>query len=101
MGARALVIGLDGFDLSLVEKFGQRRLPNLHALMARGVFASLESVQPPATLPNWTTFLTGVDPGQHGVFDFTTRRGTEVRFTAGTVREVPTLFGRLDDQGLR
>jgi len=101
MGARALVIGLDGFDLSLVEAFGRAHLPSLHALMARGVFAALESVQPPATLPNWTTFLTGVDPGRHGVFDFTTRRGTEVRFTAGTVREVPTLFGRLDDQGLR
>lgn len=101
MGARALVIGLDGFDLSLVETFGRGALPNLHALMARGVFAALESVQPPATLPNWTTFLTGVDPGQHGVFDFTTRRGTQVRFTAGTVREAPTLFGRLDALGLR
>jgi predicted AlkP superfamily phosphohydrolase/phosphomutase len=101
MATRALVIGLDGFDLGLVEQFGPVHLPQLHALMARGVFAALESVQPPATLPNWTTFLTGVDPARHGVFDFTTRKGYQVRFTAGTAREVPTVFSQLDRLGLR
>jgi len=101
MAARALIVGLDGFDLGLVQDFGPASLPNLHALMARGVFAALESVQPPATLPNWTTFLTGVDPARHGVFDFTTRQGYQVRFTAGTAREVPTVFRQLDQLGLR
>ena len=101
MAARALVVGLDGFDLGLVHRFGPEHLPNLHALMARGVFAALESVRPPATLPNWTTFLTGVDPARHGVFDFTTRKGYQVRFTAGTAREVPTVFPQLDELGLR
>ncbi|MGB8329882.1 MAG: alkaline phosphatase family protein, partial [Polyangiales bacterium] len=66
MGARALVLGLDGFDLGLVEQFGPVRLPHLHRLMDRGAFAALESLQPPATLPNWTTFLTGLDPARHG-----------------------------------
>jgi predicted AlkP superfamily phosphohydrolase/phosphomutase len=101
MPARHLVLGLDGADLDLVRAFGAARLPSLHALMARGAFAHLESVQPPATLPNWTTFLTGLDPGRHGVFDFTTRRGHRVLFTAGTVREAPTIFARLDRLGLR
>ena len=101
MTARALVIGLDGFDLGVVQQLGSARLPNIHALMRRGVYAALQSVQPPATLPNWTTFLTGLDPGRHGVFDFTTRRGYQVRFTAGTAREAPTLFKRLDALGLR
>ena len=99
MGARALVVGLDGFDLGLVEQFGSEHLPHLHTLMDRGVFAALESVRPPATLPNWTTFLTGVDPARHGVFDFTTRKGYQVRFTAGTAREVPTVFKRLERHG--
>ncbi len=101
MGARALVVGLDGFDLGLVEQFGPEHLPHIHALMARGVFAPLESVQPPATLPNWTTFLPGADPGAHGVFDFTTRKGYRVRFTAGTAREMPTVFKQMDQLGLR
>lgn len=101
MPARALVIGLDGLDLGVVEQLGPTELPNLHALMNRGVYAALESVQPPATLPNWTTFLTGLDPARHGVFDFTTRNGYQVRFTAGTAREAPTMFKQLDELGLR
>jgi predicted AlkP superfamily phosphohydrolase/phosphomutase len=101
MPARALVIGLDGFDLRVVEQFGPSRLPHIHGVMRRGAYAAQRSVQPPATLPNWTTFLTGLDPGQHGVFDFTTRKGYEVRFTAGTAREAPTVVKRLDALGLR
>jgi len=101
VSARSLVIGLDGADLGVVRALGEDRLPTLHTLMRRGAYAALESVRPPATLPAWTTFLTGMDPGAHGVFDFTTRQGYQVRFTAGTVREVPTLFARLDALGLR
>lgn len=101
MTARHLVLGLDGADLELVLAMGPSRLPNLHALMDRGVYAHQRSVLPPATLPNWTTFLTGVGPGRHGVFDFTTRRGYSVRFTAGTVREAPTFIARLDKLGFR
>ncbi|MDB4976464.1 MAG: hypothetical protein JWN48_4805 [Myxococcaceae bacterium] len=100
MSTRSLVIGFDGADLELVFALGATRLPNLFALMERGAFAHQQSVLPPATLPNWTTFLTGVDPGQHGVFDFTTRSGYRVHFTAGTVREAPTFMARLDRLGL-
>ncbi len=99
MTARALVLGLDGLDPDLVRALGPARLPNLHAIAERGVFAPLESVLPAATLPNWSTFLTGCDPGVHGVFDFTTRVGDRVRFTGGTVRAVPTIFARLDAAG--
>lgn len=101
MSARNLVIGLDGADLEIVFSLGSARLPNLFALMQRGVFAHQQSVMPPATLPNWTTFLTGVDPGVHGVFDFTVRDGYAVHFRAGTVREAPTWVARLDQLGLR
>lgn len=101
MGTRALVVGVDGFDLGVVEGMGAAAMPNVVSLMERGAFAALQSVQPPATLPNWTTFLTGVDPARHGVFDFTTRKGYQVRFTAGTAREAPTVFQQLDALGLR
>lgn len=101
MTKRALILGFDGFDLELVRMFGAARLPNIHGWMERGAFAALESVLPPATLPNWASFLTGLDPARHGVFDFTTRRGYRVHFSGGTVREAPTIFSRLDALGLR
>ena len=99
--AKHLILGFDGADLDVIAELGPSVLPTLHALMSEGAFARLESVLPPATLPNWTTFLTALDPGHHGVFDFTTREGYEVRFTGGTVREVPTVFARLDALGYR
>ena len=99
-GAEHLLIGLDGAGLDIVHDLGRRELPNLHACMQRGVHAALRSVLPPATLPNWTTLLTGYDPGQHGVFDFTLRTGYRVAFTAGAIRETPTLIARLDRLGL-
>lgn len=101
MSARHLVIGLDGADVDVIEALGPAQLPSIFGLMARGAWARLESVKPPATLPNWTTFLTGVDPGRHGVFDFTSRRGYGVAFTAGTIREAPTVAARLDRMGKR
>lgn len=99
MPARHLILGLDGADLGLVQRLGAQRLPTLHRLMNEGAFAPLASVMPPATLPNWATFLTGVNPGRHRVYDFTTRKGASVQFTAGTVRAEPTIAGRLDALG--
>jgi predicted AlkP superfamily phosphohydrolase/phosphomutase len=99
MTARHLVVGLDGADLDIVRELGPERLPALWSAMSRGAFAHQRSVHPPATLPNWTTFLTGLDPAAHGVFDFTTRHGYSVRFTAGSAREAPTIAARLDRLG--
>lgn len=101
MSARHLIVGFDGFDLAIVRQLGPSLLPNVHDVMARGAFSAQRSVEPPATLPNWTTFLTGVDPGRHGVFDFTTRHGYDVRFSGGSVREAPSVVSRLDSLGLR
>jgi predicted AlkP superfamily phosphohydrolase/phosphomutase len=98
--ARHLVVGLDGADWDVIEAIGRDRLPTLFALRDRGAYARMLSVLPFATLPNWTTFLTGMDPGVHGVFDFTTRDGYRVHFASGSARAVPTILARLDALGL-
>lgn len=100
-GAHSLLVGLDGGDLALIERLGARRLPNLFAAMERGAWAAMRVLQPPATLPNWTTLLTALGPGEHGVFDFTTRSDYRVRFTGGSVRAAPTFAARLDALGKR
>lgn len=100
VGARHLIVGIDGADWDVIDAIGPARLPTLASLRARGAWARLVSVLPFATLPNWTTFLTGADPGVHGVFDFTQREGYRVRFTSGSARAVPTWLARLDAMGL-
>lgn len=101
MRAKHLVLGLDGADVDIMQRIGRASLPNLFRLMDEGAWSRIESVVPCATLPNWTTFLTGMDPGRHGVFDFTTRTGQRVAFTGGTIRAEPTFARRLDAMGKR
>jgi predicted AlkP superfamily phosphohydrolase/phosphomutase len=64
---RVLVIGLDGgtFDVLLpLVKGGD--MPNLAGLM-KGTWSELTSTIPPFTAPAWATFMTGQNPGEHGV----------------------------------
>jgi predicted AlkP superfamily phosphohydrolase/phosphomutase len=68
---RALVIGLDGATWSVLEPWAVAgRLPNLRALMARGTWGTLRSTVPALTMPAWSTFMTGRNPGGHGIFAF-------------------------------
>jgi predicted AlkP superfamily phosphohydrolase/phosphomutase len=45
-------------------------LPHLQRLAQQGVRGELKSTRPPTTAPAWVACITGVNPGQHGVFDF-------------------------------
>jgi predicted AlkP superfamily phosphohydrolase/phosphomutase len=45
-------------------------LPNVSALMAEGAHGGLNSTIPSHSWAAWSTFLTGMNPGGHGVFDF-------------------------------
>ena len=75
---RLLIIGLDGATLDLIKPWAaQGHLPALAQLMRDGVTGPLESTLPPVTSPAWPTFMTGKNPGKHGVFDF-------IRPSAGT-----------------
>lgn len=68
---KVAVIGLDGatFDL-LTPWINQGKLPTFKRLMDMGSWGPLESTFPPVTSPAWTSFMTGKNPGKHGVFDF-------------------------------
>lgn len=104
MGAPLLVIGLDGATLDLVAPWvAAGRLPALAALMERGVWGPLRSTVPAATFPAWTSLVTGVNPGRHGVLDFAERvPGTyRVRFVNGSHRRTPALWTRLSAAGRR
>ncbi len=68
---RVVVLGLDGMEPTLVEKYlAEGRLPNLARLAAQGVYQRLGTTLPPLTPVAWSTFLTGCNPGKHNIFDF-------------------------------
>ncbi len=68
---KCLVIGLDGAEPSLVWPWAMEgKLPHIAHLMEQGVHGLLHSTYPPISAAAWVTFLTGQQPGHHGIFDF-------------------------------
>ncbi|MBX3014543.1 MAG: alkaline phosphatase family protein [Caldilineaceae bacterium] len=65
---RALILGLDGATFQVLTPLLQAgHLPNLQKLLAQGVSSTLYSTIPPITALAWTTFMTGKNPGKHGL----------------------------------
>lgn len=70
-GRRVVVLGVDGLDYGLVKDMLARgRLPHFARLAEAGGFSALQTSTPSQSPVAWSTFMTGVDPGRHGIFDF-------------------------------
>jgi len=68
---RVFLLGIDGATFDLLSPWMDAgHLPNLTRLTQEGAWGELESTRPPTTAPAWVACVTGVNPGQHGVFDF-------------------------------
>ncbi len=69
--SKTLLIGLDGATWDIIKPMlSQGRLPNIGRLVREGVSGNLESVNPPISAPAWVSFMTGKNPGKHGVTHF-------------------------------
>ena len=98
------IIGLDGATWDLAGPFLEAGdMPALAALVRTGAGGVLRSTTPPVTFPAWSSFMTGTNPGKHGIFDFTRRvPGTyEVAFVGSRDRRLPTMWRLLSDAGRR
>jgi hypothetical protein len=71
---RVFVMGFDGMDPTLARKWmDEGKLPNLKALADEGTFARLGSTQPSESPTAWSSFATGVNSGEHSIYDFLVR----------------------------
>ncbi len=99
-----LVLGLDGATFDVIDPLARAgRLPTLAAWRERGTSAALASTTPPMSFPAWSTFATGLAPGEHGLFDFTQKipGAYRIRFANATHRRGETLWGRTSRAGGR
>jgi predicted AlkP superfamily phosphohydrolase/phosphomutase len=68
---RVAVIGLDAADFGFLRPWMDAGdLPNLKAFVDGAARGPLRSVNPPISGPAWASFMTGLEPGGHGQFDF-------------------------------
>jgi predicted AlkP superfamily phosphohydrolase/phosphomutase len=71
---KLLVIGLDGATMDLIKPWADEgKLPVLASLLQRGSYGRMKSVLPVLSSAAWTSFMTGMNPGKHGFYDFVKR----------------------------
>lgn len=68
---RVIVLGLDGLDPKIArELMDQGRMPHFQKLAEEGCFKPLRTTTPSMSPVAWSTFMTGVNPGKHSIYDF-------------------------------
>jgi len=83
MAKRVLLVAWDGADWDILDPLlAAGELPALAALIGRGRRGVSRSCLPSHSWAAWPTFLTGRDPGWHGVFDI-------LEYRPGAMRRMP------------
>jgi predicted AlkP superfamily phosphohydrolase/phosphomutase len=101
--SRVLLIGWDGADWRILDPMLEAGiLPNLASLIGRGARGTLVSTVPNHSWSAWPSFLTGMDPSNHGVYDiferdYSTHRKLPVTYLS--IRE-PTMLSDLASAGV-
>ena len=71
---RLIIVGFDGQDPKLTEKFmKQGLLPNMEKLAKAGCYTKLGTTYPAISPVAWSSFATGTNPARHNIFDFLDR----------------------------
>jgi predicted AlkP superfamily phosphohydrolase/phosphomutase len=100
---KVLVIGLDAATMDLVKPWAAAgHLPELARLMGEGVSAPLLSTPNMHSASAWTSILTGLNPGRHGLYVFSDRDFATNRqlFFKGGDREGQIISSHLALHGL-
>ncbi|HKS43490.1 MAG TPA: alkaline phosphatase family protein [Blastocatellia bacterium] len=104
MTKKLLVIGLDGASFNVLDPLIEKGyLPNLAKLIAGGARADLITTFPPITAVAWSSFMTGKNPGKHGIFEFVRLDHDSKRELAvnASFRQGRAIWDLLSDAGRR
>lgn len=73
---KVLVVGLDGVPYTLLSEYIEKgRLPNVRRIVSQGYsLVQMDASIPDVSSTSWASFITGVNPGEHGIFGFTELR---------------------------
>lgn len=68
---KVIVLGIDGMDPGLLARFvDEGSMLNFRHFMDGDHFRPLRTSIPPQSPVAWSSFITGMNPGGHGIFDF-------------------------------
>ena len=101
---RVCVIGLDGVPHGLLLDLAKRGIMStVGRIIDAGRLHKMKASLPEISAVSWTNFMTGTNPGTHGIFGFTDLKpkSYELRFPNFTDVKAPTLWDTLGQQGRR
>src|SRR3954465_12365411 len=101
---KLIVVGLDAATFDVIDPLVEAgELPSLAGLLDRGARGRLRSTTHPLTPLAWTTMVTGVNAGRHGIWDFSRRdaSGYRLELVNGSDARAPALWHRLAAAGRR
>lgn len=101
---RIFCFGFDGGTWTVLRPLlAAGCMPHLAQLAQSGASGVLHSTIPPITPAAWSTFMTGCNPGKHGVFDFMAYdpHTHHTHFVNATSLRAPTLWQVLSELGKR
>ena len=87
---KVIVLGIDGMSPFLLNKYLEAgRMPNCRKMMTSGCFRKLGTSDPPQSPVAWSNFISGTNPGGHGIFDFIARDASTILPYLATARTDP------------
>ncbi len=100
---RVLALGIDGADYDLVSSLlAEGRMPTVARLASEGSYGPLRSTVPAVTPTAWSSFLTGLNPAGHGIFNFSTNPNrSRYRMESAAARGGAPFWRALGAAGLR
>jgi predicted AlkP superfamily phosphohydrolase/phosphomutase len=99
---KVFVIGLDGGTFDLILPWANAgKLPNFSRLLSSGVHGDLHSTIHPLSPQAWSSFITGKNPGKHGIYGFAKRNSQsyDLEFTNATNRDGDSLWHLINKAG--
>lgn len=68
---KSIILGLDGATFNIINPLiKEGKLPNFKKIIDNGVYGNIINPGYLASPTAWTTLTTGVNPGEHGLYDF-------------------------------
>jgi predicted AlkP superfamily phosphohydrolase/phosphomutase len=101
-GRRVCVIGIDGATFDLIKPWAaEGKLPNFKKLFAEGAYGDLRSLPSCRSAAVWTSFITGTNPGKHGIYEFYDYLPelNEVKFINSSIRDGASIWKRASEAG--
>lgn len=93
MSNKIFILGIDGMPYSLIQSNYLRSLmPNLNDLCVRYKLYKMNSTFPVISSVAWTSFVTGSNPGEHGIFGFADKQNNPFKIiipTSANRKKIP------------